>query len=77
MATVKSINRFLATVTGRRIKIESSDGLVRSGVLTEVRNRVVKANGDECVIPVELIFDGEQADPLPFNRIVRIDTVAK
>jgi len=76
MTIGKSINRFLSTATGRTIEVESSDGLIRRGKLTEVRTRVVRANKDECVIPVELIFDDEHADPLPFNRLVRIDTIS-
>jgi hypothetical protein len=58
---------------GEFVRVETSTGVVRTERLTGLRTRVVKLNGIEELIPVELEMNGDPTDLVPFAELVKID----
>lgn len=49
--------------------------MIRHGVLTGIRMqaRPLRINGQAVELPLELILDNEEMDPIPFARVLNLD----
>ena len=56
----------------RKVKLETREGVVRSGRLTSVRPHDMRTDRGLIRFPNELILDGDEVDPIPVRQVVSI-----
>ncbi len=64
----------LSTLLGRRIEVETCEGIKRNGILTEVRfGEPINLIGKVVALPVSFIIDKEDEITLARIKIVRLN----
>lgn len=53
----------LGDLIDRRVKLETREGVVRTGVLSEVRWHIIELCGQEVGLPVEFVLNAEEIIP--------------
>lgn len=57
---------------GGYVRLETATGTERSGKLSGIRNRTVKFNGEDVLIPVELELNGDPTDTVPLHVVSKL-----
>lgn len=80
MGEKQKIDDFLNALLNERVVLESREGAIRHGRLTDVRHHRILAGGSEVVhVPTHVILDNEPGDPIPLSSVHRLhrDTAAE
>lgn len=75
MASADKVKDFIIQLDhciGRRGRVETTEGIYRPGVLTGIRWRKMLFQGQQVLVPHELILDKDEADPIPFGHLIAI-----
>ena len=66
----------LTGLKGRKVEVETMEGVVRTGVLTEIQTRGIRIGADsEGQIPTAIVLDADRSDPIGFPSVKRISGV--
>jgi hypothetical protein len=63
---------WLAAEAKKNVRMETSEGVVRSGRLTGIRTRVMEFNKSYEDFPVELELNGDPTDTVPIYRLKKL-----
>lgn len=66
------IEKLVEAVGEKYVRLETSEGVNRSGKLSGVRTRSITFNGEPCDIPTELELNGDPTDTVPIHRLSKI-----
>jgi len=66
------IDTIVDAVGKKYVRLETAQGVDRSGKLSGVRTRVIKFNGEDVDIPIELELNGDPTDTVPLNLITKL-----
>jgi hypothetical protein len=58
--------------TGKFVRLETTDGVQRSGKLSGFRTKVVKFNGEEQHVIIELELNGDPSDCVPLAVLDKV-----
>ncbi len=59
----------VAALMGKRVFLETIQGLYREGTVTSIRSREVKIESVAYHFPMEIFMENEETDPIPFDQI--------
>lgn len=63
----------LTGLKGRKIEVETAEGVIRTGVLTDIRTRAIRIGADsQAEIPTAIVLDADGTDTIGFPSITRI-----
>lgn len=69
----KTAEEHLSGLLNERVVLETREGAVRHGRLTDVRRHRILAGGDDVAhVPTHVYLDGESGDPIPLTSVVRL-----
>lgn len=73
MGSEINANEFLEQCVGKRVSLETVEGTLRKGVLSSlVTTKMLHGGGRFSTSPLELILDGDGADPIPYARLISV-----
>lgn len=63
----------LSALMNKRITVETKEGHIISGKLTEVQWQPLLLNGEEISVPVEIGLDNSWSERVPFLQMVKLE----
>ena len=63
----------LYRAAGRMVRLETTDGVHRSGRMSGLRSREIQYNGTLTEFVVEIELNGDPSDTVPLGSLVRLD----
>ena len=66
------IETIVEAVGKKYVRLETAQGVDRSGKLSGIRTRAINFNGETVDIPIELELNGDPTDTVPLNIISKL-----
>lgn len=67
----------LKPLMGKRVKIETKDGIYMDGVLTGMNQFKFEMDKRNVRVPIELVLDNDPEKVVEVTRLVRVEVVRK
>lgn len=63
----------LYAAAGRMVRLETTDGVQRSGRMSGLRSREIRYNGTVTEFVTEIELNGDPSDTVPLGSLVQLD----